>query len=212
VRRFSIDPFSLSQTFMVVQEMFLTETAQIADVVLPAANAYEKTGTFTNTCGDLQILKKAGEISGTKSDFEMTVRIADAMGFDVRKLVPFGRGGEADMGQSRGAQSGEADRHAVWLEAHGLEPKMSPFDPMAILDEIQRLVPSYDVSRMNLLAGNDEHTRLSGSGPGALHNPELMVPANDHLFSSGTLGRYSDVLKSVIESRKQPVEAEVAAD
>jgi NADH-quinone oxidoreductase subunit G len=212
VGRFSIDPFSLSQTFIVVQEMFLTETAQIADVVLPAANAYEKTGTFTNTCGDLQILKKAGEISGTKSDFEMTVRIADRMGFDVRKLVPFGRGGEADMGQSRGAQSGEADRHAVWLEAHGLEPKMSPFDPMAMLDEIQRLVPSYDVSGMNLLAGNDEHTRLSGSGPGALHNPELMVPANDHLFSSGTLGRYSDVLKSVIESRKQPVEAEVAAD
>ena len=32
---------------------------------------------------------------------------------------------------------------------------MSPFDPMAILDEVQRLVPGYDVSRMNLLAGND---------------------------------------------------------
>jgi NADH-quinone oxidoreductase subunit G len=30
-----------------------------------------------------------------------------------------------------------------------LEPKMSPFDPMAMLDEIQRLVPGYDVSRMN---------------------------------------------------------------
>jgi NADH-quinone oxidoreductase subunit G len=47
----------------------------------------------------------------------MIVRIADAMGFDVRKLVPFGGGTRADMGQSRGAQSGEADRHAVWLEA-----------------------------------------------------------------------------------------------
>ena len=57
------------------------------------------------------------------------------------------------MGQSRGAQSGEADRHAVWLEANGLEPKMSPFDPMAILDEIQRLVPGYDVSRMDLTGG-----------------------------------------------------------
>ena len=31
----------------------------IADVVLPAANAYEKSGTFTNTCGDLQLMKKA---------------------------------------------------------------------------------------------------------------------------------------------------------
>jgi NADH-quinone oxidoreductase subunit G len=116
------------------------------------------------------------------------------------------------MGQSRGAQSGEADQHAVWLEAHGLEPKMSPFDPMAILDEIQRLVPAYDVSRMNLLAGNDEHTQLHQGGPGTSQNPDLIAPANDHLFSSGTLGRYSNVLKSVIENRRQPVEAEVAAD
>src|SRR5204863_276613 len=152
IGRLGIDPFAFAQAFVVVQDMFLTETAIMADVVLPAANAYEKSGTFTNTCGDLQIVKKAGEVTATKSDFEMIVRIADAMGFDVRKLVPFGRGTPADMGQSRGAQSGEADRHAVWLEAHGLEPKMSPFDPMAILDEIQRLVPGYDVSRMQLLA------------------------------------------------------------
>ncbi len=213
IDQFAIDPFAFSNTFVVVQDMFLTETAVIADVVLPAANAYEKSGTFTNTCGDLQLVKKAGEVTGTKSDFEVIVRIASAMGFDVRGLVPFGRGVGTDMGQSRGAQSGEADRHAVWLEAHGLEPKMNPFDPMAILDEIQRLVPGYDVPRMNILAGNDQHTTLSGSGPGALQNPELIVPAQDNLFSSGTLGRYSRTLNSVIENRhKQPAEAEVAAD
>jgi NADH-quinone oxidoreductase subunit G len=211
IGRLGIDPFAFAQAFVVVQDMFLSETAVMADVVLPAANAYEKSGTFTNTCGDLQIVKKAGEVTTAKSDFEMIVRIADAMGFDVRKLVPFGRGTPADMGQSRGAQSGEADRHAVWLEAHGLEPKMSPFDPMAILDEIQRLVPGYDVSRMNLLAGNDEHTTLSKSGPGAVQNPDLIQPANNNLFSSGTLGRYSRTLNSVIENRNQQP-AEVAAD
>jgi NADH-quinone oxidoreductase subunit G len=213
VQQFGIDPFVFSNSFVVVQDMFLTETAVIADVVLPAANAYEKSGTFTNTCGDLQLVKKAGEVTGTKSDFEMIVRIAGAMGFDVQRLVPFGRGIGTDMGQSRGAQSGEVDRHGVWLEANGLEPKMSPFDPMAILDEIERLVPGYDVSRINILTGNDQHTTLSGSGPGALHNPELIVPAQDNLFSSGTLGRYSRTLNSVIENRhKQPAEAEVAAD
>jgi len=206
-----IDPFALSKTFVVVQDMFLTETATIADVVLPAANAYEKSGTFTNTCGDLQLVKKAGEVTDTKSDFEMIVRIADAMGFEVRKLVPFGRGTHADMGQSRGAQSGEADRHSVWLQAHGLEPKMSPFDPMAILDEIQRLVPGYGVSRINLLAGNDQHTSLSQGGPGAMHDPALIAPAHDDLFSSGTLGHYSKALNSVIENRHKP-ETEVAAD
>ncbi len=172
VGRMQIDPFAFSKSFVVVQDMFLTETAIMADVVLPAANAYEKSGTFTNTSGDVQLVKKAGEVSDTKSDFEMIVRIADAMGFEVRKLVPFGGGVRADMGQSRGAQSGEADRHAVWLEEHGLEPKMSPLDPMAIFDEIQRLVPGYDVSRANLLAGNSEHTTLANSGDGAQHNPE----------------------------------------
>jgi NADH-quinone oxidoreductase subunit G len=213
IEQLAIDPFAFSNSFVVVQDMFLTETAVIADVVLPAANAYEKSGTFTNTCGDLQLVKKAGEVTGTKSDFEMIVRIAGAMGFDVRKLVPFGRGVGTDMGQSRGAQSGEADRHAVWLEANGLEPKMSPFDPMAILDEIQRLVPGYDVSRMNILAGNDQHTTLFSSGPGALQDPKLIAPAQDNLFSSGTLGRYSRTLNSVIENRhKQPANAEVAAD
>ena len=191
--------------------MFLTETAALADVVLPAANAYEKSGTLTNTCGDVQILKKAGEVTTTKSDFEMIVRIADAMGADVRKLVPFGHGSRSDMGQSRGAQSGEADQHSVWLEAHGLEPKMNPFDPMATLDEIQRLVPGYDVSRMDLAAGNDQHTSLEEMGPGSSQGAELIVPANNNLFSSGTLGRYSKSLNAVMEN-KNPEPAEVPAD
>ena len=64
IARYAVDPFAVSQSFVVVQDMFLTETATIADVVLPAANAYEKSGTFTNTCGDLQLVKKAGEVSG----------------------------------------------------------------------------------------------------------------------------------------------------
>ncbi len=211
VGRLGLNPADLAQTFLVVQDMFLTESAAIADVVLPAASAYEKSGTFTNTCGDLQIVKKAGEVTAVKSDFEMIVRIADGAGFEVSRLVPFSRGSRADMGQSRGAQSGEADRHSVWLESKGLEPKMSPFDPMAILDEIQRLVPGYDVSRINLLAGNDEHTTLSNGGVGASHDPNLIVPANNDLFSSGTLGRYSRTLNSVMENlHPDPAEAEVA--
>jgi len=211
VGRLNIDPAALKNTFLVVLDMFLTETAALADVVLPAANAYEKSGTFTNTCGDLQILKKAGEVTTAKPDFEMIVRIADAVGFDVRKLVPFGQGVHSDMGQSRGAQSGESDQHSVWLEAHGLEPKMNPFEPMAMLDEIQRLVPGYDVSRIELMAGNDQHTSIEKMGPGVEQNPELIVPANETLFSSGTLGRFSRTLNSVMEN-KNPEPAEVPAD
>ncbi|HMF89618.1 MAG TPA: molybdopterin-dependent oxidoreductase, partial [Candidatus Angelobacter sp.] len=182
-------------------------------VLLPIATAYEKAGTFTNTCGDLQLLKKAGDVAGVRSEFEIIVRLAEAMGADVHKLVPFGGGLRADMGQSRGAQSGEADRHAVWLSANGLEPRLSPFDPMAILDEIQRLVPGYDFSRLSLFAGSDEHTRAAEmSNAGAAGGPAEITPAHDTLFTSGALGRYSTILNSVAENRGTPADQEVMAD
>ena len=93
---------------------------------------------------------------------------------------------------------------------------MSPLDPSAILGEIQRLFPGYDGIRMNLLAGNSAHTSLTKAGPGVEHGAESIAaaniaPANNDLFSSGTLGRYSRTLKSVMESHEAKV-AEVAAD
>lgn len=212
IARYNIDPFALKNTFVVVQDMFLTETATTAEVVLPAANAYEKAGSFTNTYGDLQLLKKAGDLAGVRSDFELIVRIADRMGADIRKLVPFGKGLRADMGQSRGAQSGEADRHAVWLASRNLEPKLSPFDPEALLDEIQRLVPGYNFSRLNLFAGQDVHTFApEHSSVAQPPSPDTIIPANDSLFTSGTLGRYSNTLNSVIENRRA-IPAEIPAD
>jgi NADH-quinone oxidoreductase subunit G len=56
---------------LIVHEMFLTETAQLADIVFPAASAYEKDGTVTNTSGEIQLLRKAGETMGTRSDFDL---------------------------------------------------------------------------------------------------------------------------------------------
>jgi len=199
VSRYGVDPSSLKNTFVVVQDMFLTETAVLADVVLPAANLYEKSGSVTNSYGDLQQVSKAGDRAGVRTDFEMIVRIADKMDADMRALVPFGKGTRADMGQSRGAQSGEADRHAVWLTANNLEPKLSPFDPWAILDEIQRLVPGYNLLRLQLLSGNDQH--LEPAAPPELvqitNRRDLVLPASDTLFTSGTLGRYSAMLSDL---------------
>jgi NADH-quinone oxidoreductase subunit G len=58
-------------SLLIVHEMFLTETAQQADIVFPAASAYEKDGTVTNTSGEVQLLRKAGEVMGTRSDFDL---------------------------------------------------------------------------------------------------------------------------------------------
>jgi NADH-quinone oxidoreductase subunit G len=71
------------KAFVVVQELFLTETARAADVVLPAASAYEKSGTVTNVCGEVQRLKKALEVPGTKPDFEIFRLIAREMRLDL---------------------------------------------------------------------------------------------------------------------------------
>jgi NADH-quinone oxidoreductase subunit G len=197
VARYNIDPAALKNTFVVVQEMFMTETAQLADVILPAANLYEKGGSVTNSYGDLQLVQKAGDRAGVRSDFEMIVRVADKMGADIKTLVPFGKGLRADMGQSRGAQSGEADRHAVWLAANNLEPKLSPFDPWAILDEIQRLVPGYDLLRLQLLSGNDQHLEPAAGAAATPNRRDLVLPSGDTLFTSGTLGRFSSALNDV---------------
>jgi NADH-quinone oxidoreductase subunit G len=57
--------------FLVVHELFLTETARLADVVFPASSAYEKDGSVTNTAGEIQLLHKAAEVMGTRSDFDL---------------------------------------------------------------------------------------------------------------------------------------------
>jgi NADH-quinone oxidoreductase subunit G len=199
ISRYNVDPAAIKDTFVVVHEMFLTETAKLADVILPAANLYEKSGSVTNSYGDLQLVNKAADRAGVRSDFEMIVRVADKMGADIKSLVPFGKGPSgtrADMGQSRGAQSGEADRHAVWLTANNLEPKLSPFDPFAILDEIQRLVPGYNLLRLQLLSGNDQHLEPAARASTATRR-DLVLPSGDGLFTSGTLGRFSPALNDV---------------
>jgi NADH-quinone oxidoreductase subunit G len=209
-----LDRTSLKNTFLIVSDIFLTETAAAADVVFPAASLYEKTGTVTNTFGDLQLARKAADHAGVKPDFEILVRLAGSMGTDVKSLVPFGKSGvTADLGQSRGAQAGEADRHAVWLSANGLEPKLSPFDPLALLDEIERLVPAYTLDRMNLFGGNDVQTEPGFVPLSQLTSarPDLVQPAHNGLFTSGTLGRYSNGLKD-LEHHQAAEVAATAAD
>ena len=208
-----LDRETLKSTFLIVSDLFLTETVAAADVVFPAASLYEKTGTVTNTFGDLQLVRKAADHAGVKPDFEITVRLAASMDADVKKLVPFGkRGVQADLGQSRGAQAGEADRHAVWLAANGLEPKLSPFDPLALLDEIERLVPAYKLDRLNLFGGNDVQTEPGFVPASALTTraENLIKPAHDGLFTSGTLGRYSDGLRDLEKHQATIVEEAVA--
>ncbi|MDI6763464.1 MAG: formate dehydrogenase subunit alpha, partial [Thermodesulfobacteriota bacterium] len=70
-----------SLDFLVVQDIFLTETARLANVVLPAASFAEKEGTFTNFEGRINRVRKAIEPLGESlPDWEIILRLADKMG------------------------------------------------------------------------------------------------------------------------------------
>ncbi|NPA36054.1 MAG: formate dehydrogenase subunit alpha [Chlorobi bacterium] len=88
--------------FLVVQELFPTETSKMADVVLPAASFFEKEGTFTNGERRIQKVNKVVEpIEGTKADGQIMVDIMNRMGYpqkgysadvllrEIADVVPF---------------------------------------------------------------------------------------------------------------------------
>lgn len=86
----------------IVQDLFFTESAQKADVVLPAAGWGEKDGTFINTSRRVQRTRKASEpVGGVEPDWKVVCNIAKAMGLEgfdflsaeevwdeLRKLMP----------------------------------------------------------------------------------------------------------------------------
>ncbi|HYM09425.1 MAG TPA: NADH-quinone oxidoreductase subunit NuoG [Bryobacterales bacterium] len=157
---------SSCKAFLVVQELFPTETAKLADVVLPAAAAYEKTGSFTNVCGEVQRLKKGPSSVGTKSDLDIMGLIARQMGFEL--AAPLAE---------------------------------------AVFEEIRRTVAGYNISYTRFVQGIAVQTGFPGGSIAHLPPPQRIRSSRDTMFTSGTLGRYSHVLQTVIE--KDMVEVQV---
>ncbi|HWC00526.1 MAG TPA: NADH-quinone oxidoreductase subunit NuoG [Bryobacteraceae bacterium] len=151
-----------SKAFVVVQDMFLTETAQAADVVFPAASAYEKNGTVTNVTGEVQRLKKGPETMGTKPDLEIIGLIAKEM---------------------------------------GAAPVVGPWIPAKVFEQIRKSVPGYDIPAPVIATGGAAQTMPVNGRIPMESRPDLIWSAKNNLFTSGTLGRYSKVLNSVVESR-----------
>jgi formate dehydrogenase major subunit len=90
-----------SVEFLAVQDLFLTETARYADVVLPGASFAEKTGTYANTERRVQISHKAIEPPGqARADWEIIVDLSNRLGLptlfaspaevmeEIRRLAP----------------------------------------------------------------------------------------------------------------------------
>jgi anaerobic selenocysteine-containing dehydrogenase len=81
---------SQERLFLVVQDIFLTETAQLADVVLPAATWGEKSGAFTNADRTVHLSEKAVDPPGAaRPDLEIFLDYARRMGFRDKDGHPF---------------------------------------------------------------------------------------------------------------------------
>jgi len=137
----------------------MTETARRADVVLPAASAYEKVGSVTNVCGEVQRLKRALSITGAKPDLEIMGLIAREMRIDV----------------------GVCNQESVF-------------------EEIRKVVRGYNIPLPVIAAGGAVQA-FPVNGPVSVPSrPGFIESSGDTLFTSGTLGRFSKALNSVIES------------
>ncbi|MCE2962030.1 MAG: formate dehydrogenase subunit alpha [Chitinophagales bacterium] len=102
---------------LVVQEIFMTETAKYATVILPASSFLEKSGTFTNGERRIQRVQKVVEpLAGTKPDGQIIVDIMNRMGFpqadydaagvleEISQIVPFFAGVKWDELGKNGKQ------------------------------------------------------------------------------------------------------------
>ncbi len=155
----SRQPLATSNAFVVVQDLFLTETASRADVVFPASSVYEKSGTVTNVCGDVQKVMRGPKTMGTKPDSEIFALLAKEM--------------NADLG---------------------------PSQPQAVFQLIRQAVHGYNVPLAVIETGGAAPTAPLNGQVQFRPAPELVRSANNTLFTSGTLGRFSNMLNSVIES------------
>ncbi|MCH4171423.1 MAG: formate dehydrogenase subunit alpha [Lactobacillus sp.] len=75
--------------FLVVHDLFMTETAKYADVVLPGLSYAEKDGTFTNTERRVQRVRQAAKaLGGVKVDYQVFSELATKMGYEMAYESP----------------------------------------------------------------------------------------------------------------------------
>ena len=190
--------------FLVVQDIFLTETAKLADVVLPAASFAEKNGTFTNTERRVQRVRKAIQSPGEALD-DLTIigMLSSRMGYDhVRKIVQ-ATGFQALSSGGRYAYPEQAFREVCFLS-----PAMAGMTYLRLAEKgLQWPCPDQDHPGTPFLfkdgfpKGRAAFTRVSYEPSRELPDSEyplvLTTGRNLYQYHTGTMTRKSKAIEAV---------------
>jgi NADH-quinone oxidoreductase chain G len=158
-----------SLDFLVVQDIFLSETAEMADVVLPALGWTEKEGTYTNLERRVQIQRKAVETSYGMEDWKIISEISDKMRYDLKY-------GDAEEIMDEIANVSPLYRDLTYKEI-GRGMCIWPYHGEPLRGEI---------SEVPAAAGN-----------GSANTADFYLAVEKPLFHSGTLSRRSPALLKI---------------
>jgi len=160
--------------FKVVQDTFLTETAKIADVILPGASYAEKDGTFTNQEGRVQRLRKViSPVGDSKDDLDILCSIG---GFAYKSAREVFEKIKKEVAGYKDISFEELDGNGAIVTGHGRQSL-----------SLKGTVP--------LLSGSDNSGQQSIKED--KEYPFLLITGN-HLFHSGRLSQRADILMQLL--------------
>ena len=145
--------------FIVVQDAFLTDTAELAQVVLPVAVHAEQEGTFISSTGQLGLIRQALPTNGVRPDWQIISQLGAKMGFALNYVSP------------KEIFKELAKKMPLWA---GLAPKLSAPCPKIKAEVTGKFVPfEVDIS----LPGRRPYTLIIGkslqhSGSFTTHHPD----------------------------------------
>jgi len=171
--------------FLVVQDIFMTETAEIADVVLPSLGWSEKDGSYTNLERRLQRLRKAADVEGMED-----WRILSGIGEKIGIRMPYNS--SADI-----------------LEEIS---RVSPLHAGLTYDDMEGDTGLWPYRGEPLRHRHGEGDRAPAElwTPPRVSKDKLYLGIERHMFLSGTMSRYSSALRSIYEGPSVRMNPEVA--
>ncbi len=145
-----------SLDLLIVQDLFMSESARHADVILPASSFLEKSGTFTNGERRVQRVQAAVEpLEGTRPDGQIIVDVSERLAERLGMSNPF------NTGTGAAPSIAKYQRHE---KVDGGTRARTTYHPAWVLEEISALVPFFKGIRWEMLGENGKQWPVAADG------------------------------------------------